>query len=552
MLILANISHFKLSKNMKKFTIIFVLAAMTFLTTGCGKQEEQTEETVVKKQVKIQEIAKQDEVSTSLVLSGTVVPKQYSSIRSLTPGTVEYLAPVGSEVSIGQPLFAIRDQGIENNYFNALQSLEQTNIITSQRITQSELAVNSAKASLDLARSQYDNAVAQTEQAMSTSQDSALVAYGSAYNSLKQSLVYLSEGNVNTHRYIYRDILTPEGQLSRDIILVFENSLDVFDTVSPTTTKDTLSLNLNTLHQSLLAEKELLDDTSVLLQNAVPSSSNLSAAQIAAEQAKISAYQTQINGHISAVIGAVSSLNNARISNRLAIDQAQAQMDLSEIQYNNAVIGLDNARESAQLELNVSQTQFDNVAYNYNNLSIAAPFSGTILSHYVNPGEQVSVGQQLIEVGNLSIIEITVDIDVDFAKALKLGDEIMINDQYKGLVSEIEPIGDLQSGKVSVTVQSSEAESNLVAGDTADVKFILNYEGIDTVVVPIKSVIIEASGNYVFVIGEDGKVVRKNVVLGQVFGDKVSVVSGLDMGDKLILLNGVFVSQGDEVEIIQE
>lgn len=524
---------------------------MVFLTTGCGKQEEQTEETVVKKQVKIQEIAKQDEVSTSLVLSGTVVPKQYSSIRSLTPGTVEYLAPVGSEVSVGQPLFSIRDQGIENNYFNALQSLEQTNIITSQRVTQAELAVNSAKASLDLARSQYDNAVAQTDQAMSTAQDSALVTYGSAYNTLKQSLVYLSEGNVNTHRYIYRDILTPEGQLSRDIILVFENSLDVFDTVSPTTTKDTLSVNLNTLHQSLLAQKELLDDTSVLLQNAVPSSNNLSAAEIAAEQAKISAYQTQINGHISAVIGAISSLNNSRISNRLAIDQAQAQMDLSEIQYNNAVIGLDNARESARLELSISQTQFDNVAYNYSNLSMAAPFSGTILSHYVNAGEQVSVGQQLIEIGNLSIIEITVDIDVDFARALKLGDEIMINEQYKGLISEIEPIGDLQSGKVSVTVQSSEAESNLVAGDTADVKFTLNYEGIDTVVVPIKSAIIEASGNYVFVIGEDGKVVRKNVVLGQIFGDKVSVVSGLDMGDQLILLNGVFVSQGDEVEIIE-
>lgn len=524
---------------------------MVFLTTGCGKQEEQTEETVVKKQVKIQEIAKQDEVSTSLVLSGAVVPKQYSSIRSLTPGTVEYLAPVGSDVFVGQPLFAIRDQGIENNYFNALQSLEQTNIVTSQRVTQAELAVNSAKASLDLARSQYDNAIAQTNQAMSTAQDSALVTYGSAYNSLKQSLVYLSEGNVNTHRYIYRNILTPEGQLSRDIILVFENSLDVFDTVSPTTTKDTLSFNLNTLQQSLLSQKELLDDTSVLLQNAVPSSNNLNAVEIAAEQAKISAYQTQINGHISAVIGAISSLNNSKISNRLAIDQAQAQMDLSEIQYNNAVIGLDNAREGARLELNVSQTQFDNVAYNYSNLSMAAPFSGTILSHYVNAGEQVSVGQQLIEIGNLSIIEITVDIDVDFARALKVGDEIMINEQYKGLVSEIEPIGDLQSGKVSVTVQSSEAESNLVAGDTADVKFTLNYEGIDTVVIPIKSAIIEASGNYVFVIGEDGKVVRKNVVLGQIFGDKVSVASGLDMGDQLILLNGVFVSQGDEVEIIE-
>ena len=119
-------------------------------------------------------------------------------------------------------------------------------------------------------------------------------------------------------------------------------------------------------------------------------------------------------------------------------------------------------------------------------------------------------------------------------------------------MTEVEPIGDLQSGKVSVTVQSSEAESNLVAGNTADVKFDLNYTEIDSIVVPIKSVTIEASGNYVFVLDSENKVVRKNVTLDQIFGDKVSVVSGLEEGDRLILLNGIFVSTGDEVEIIQE
>ena len=152
----------------------------------------------------------------------------------------------------------------------------------------------------------------------------------------------------------------------------------------------------------------------------------------------------------------------------------------------------------------------------------------------------------------MAIVEVKVDVDVDFSEAIKLGDEIMIENKYTGIVSEVEPIGDLNSGKVNVTIQSSEAKENLRAGDIAEVEIKLNYTEVDVIVVPIKSVTIEATGNYVFVIGENGKVARKNVTLDQVFGDKVSITSGLEENDQLILLNGVFVATGDEVEIITE
>jgi len=537
---------------MKKFTLILSLFALVLLASGCGQKTEETEEAVIKKQVKIQDISKQNEIDTSLVVSGTVVPKQYSLIRSLTPGTIEYLAPVGSDVYAGQPLFSIRDQGIESGYFNAMQSLQQTDIITAQRITQAELAVNSAKASLDLARSQYDNRLAQNDQSVSTNEDSALVAYSSAYNALSQALIALNEGNITNPRYLYREILTAEEQLRRDNSFAFNRAIEQFSRLNLSAKRDTLADDLYNIHQALLTGKDILDNTSVLLQNAIPSSSSMDATALASAKLSVSTYQTQINNYIASVISASSNISNVNISNRLSLDSAQAQLDLAEIQYNNSLIGLDNAKEGAQLEHNMAQTQFDNAAYAYSNLSIVAPFSGTILSHYVNAGEQVSMGQQLIEIGNLSIIEITVSIDVEFAKALKLGEEVMINDKYKGIISEVEPVGDLQSGKVSVTVQSSEAEADLVAGDVADVKFNLKYKDLDSIVVPIKSVTIEASGNYVFVVDADGKVARKSVSLGQIYNDKVSVISGLEIGDKLILLNGVFVSVGDEVEIIQD
>lgn len=527
------------------FLTLLILVAVTM--SGCGK-EESTEQTDIKKKVKIQDIAVQDEVSSKLTLSSTVVPQKYSLIRSLVQGTVEYLAPVGSDVYVGQPLFSIRDANIENNYYNTLQSYQQTEITNSQRIQQAELGLNSAKARLDLARVQYESVISQTKQASKTAEDSAVLAYESAYNTVYQILVNYNSANFDNPSYRFRGVVTTNESLKSDTTFLFNSLVNNFLDMSEKANRDNLSLSLEAMHTQLLKTKTLVDNTSIILQNTIANELYNSTA-IAADQSINSTYQNGINTHVNSIISNISNLANTKINNKLAVDQASSQLDLAEIEYNNTDIALSNAQDNASLQQIMSQTQLDAAAYNYNNLRLASPFSGTILSHRAKAGEQVSIGQELIEIGNLSIIEITVDVDVDFARAIRLGDEVIIEGQYKGLVTKIDPIGDLQSGKISVTVQSQEAGQSLVAGSTAEVEFSLLYQDIDTIVVPIKSVTIESSGNYVFVVGEDNKVARKNVNLGQIYGDKVSVLSGLEEGDKLILLNGVFVSIGDEVEI---
>jgi RND family efflux transporter MFP subunit len=541
-----------MNRKTKGTLLLSALVITALALSGCGNKAEEVNEPVIKKQVEVQYITKQSEVNSSLLVSGTVTPKQYSVVRSLTPGTIEYLAPVGSQIVVGQPLFSIRDEGIESGYFNARQSLDQTNIVTGQRIQQAELGLNSSKARYDLAQSQYDNTIAQTEQALRTAEDSAVVAYSSAYNTLRQVYLFLNKtSDLQEKEYIYQDLLTLQGQLKSATWLDFNNSLNHFnDDVVATVSVNNLDANIPDLQESLFLTKEVVDNTVVLLQGGVDSTL-FSGIRIETDKSSMINYQLQINQHVTGIIAAINSVNNTKITNQLSTDLAQNQLRLSEIEYNNAEISLQNAKDGAGLERSMSQTQFDGAAYSYNNLTLASPFSGTIMSHYASPGEQATIGQQMIELGDLSIVEMTVDVDVDFAAALTLNDDVMINEEYKGAVIEIEPVGDLNSGKISVTVQSSEAETTLVAGDIADIKFNLKYQDLDTIVIPIKSVTIEASGSYVFVIEEE-VVARKSVTLGQVFGDKVSVVSGLSENDQLILLNGVFVAIGDEVEIVNK
>jgi len=303
-------------------------------------------------------------------------------------------------------------------------------------------------------------------------------------------------------------------------------------------------MSLENMQTALSLVKNAVDNTVILLQHGLPIGVH------DADRAIVIGYQTAINQHVSGIITSINAINNTKIGNRLSLNNAQAQLDLAEIQYNNADVSLANAQEGAVLENNIAHTQLDGIAYNYNNLTLSAPFAGTILSHFSNPGEQVNIGQELIELGDLSIVEMVVDVDVAFAEAIKLNDKVMIDDQYEGFVTEVDPVGDLTSGKVSVAVQSEQAESALVAGSIADLNLNLNYQVDNLIVIPIKTATIEAADTYVFVV-EDGKVARKSVTLGQIFGDKVSVIGGLEEGDQLILRNGVFVATGDQVEIIE-
>lgn len=539
-----------MNKKVIKFVYFSFLLVAIMSVSACGRKDKEEDKVEIKKKVQVQNIVKQNEVTSNLLLSATVVPQEYSIIRSLSPGTVEFLAPVGSEISAGQALFSIRDSGIENNYFNTLQSFQQTQIVSSQGISQAELSLNSAKARLDLARIQYNNMLIQTEQALANTQDSAVANYNSAYNTLKQFYLFLNKDlDLRDKEYVYNDLLTPQIQLKSDLNLKFNNSLDYFNGIANTVTVDDVRENMPRLQQALALSKDVVDDTVILLQSAV-SSNMFPTVTIESDKGTMISYQATINTHLSGIIAAINSIVNTGSSNNLAINNAQSQLDLAEIEYKNSEIALQNSKDGANLQTSAMQSQLDQATYNYNNLTLSSPFSGTILSHFVAIGEQVAMGRELIEIGNLSLVEMTVDMDVEFAKALKLADEVKINNKYTGLITEIEPIGDLTSGKVSVTVQSQPGDEDLSAGSIAELEFILHYENVEAIVIPIKSATIESSGNYVYVV-VDGKISRKTVTLGQIFGDKVSVLSGLTEGDKLVILNGVFVSNDEAVEIIE-
>ncbi|MBU1164234.1 efflux RND transporter periplasmic adaptor subunit [Patescibacteria group bacterium] len=540
-----------MKKKRLKYSIILaiIIVVIGIIVISLKNGDEIAEEVKPKKQVQIQTIEKQNEVSSTLTASGTVIPKQYTVIRSLVQGTLEYITPVGTDVTTGESLFRIRDGSIENNYFNALQNLNQTNVAVADRISQAELGLNSAQARFELAQKNLETVKKQTDQASGSTKDAAIITYNTANNTLNQVYTYISVGNITNYDYLYYGISTSDSNLLNEAHLQYLVSAEKYLAFFGEIDEDNLVASLNELEPVLRETKTILDMTVLLLQNA-SGGQGLENRNLANDRVIVAGYQTQINQYITSIQSSKNALTNTDINNQLSIDTAENQLALAQIELDNANISLQNAQTSAELERNFAQGQFDNASYGYGNLTLNSPFSGTVLSQFIEPGQQVSMGQEIIELGNLSIVEIKIDVDSEFAKGLKLNDEVLIDGQIKGMITELEPTGNITSGKVGVTVQSENADEGLAAGDIADVTLSLNYQETGLIVIPINAATIEPTQTYVFV-EQDGKAVKKTVTLGKVFGNKVSVTDGLVEGDNLILRNGVFISENIEIEIIK-
>jgi multidrug efflux pump subunit AcrA (membrane-fusion protein) len=61
-------------------------------------------------------------------------------------------------------------------------------------------------------------------------------------------------------------------------------------------------------------------------------------------------------------------------------------------------------------------------------------------------------------------------------------------------------------------------------------------------------VLSDAQGNYVYLIGSDNKVVRRDVKVGDVDERGVTVVSGLSGTERVVASAGAFLNPGDRVK----
>ncbi len=208
------------------------------------------------------------------------------------------------------------------------------------------------------------------------------------------------------------------------------------------------------------------------------------------------------------------------------LDELYAEGVVSEDQYDETR----SQRNVLESELRLVETQLDKT-------TIRAPFSGVAGLRRVSPGAYLTPQTTITTLQDLDPIELDFTVPEAYVGVLGPGDRVRFRvrgaEEREATVRAVEPAVDRETRSITLRAEAANPDARLVPGTFADVEVAIR-EVPDALTVPALAVIPELGGRKVFVY-EDGRAVARSVTTGIRTEDRVEIVSGVEVGERVVV-----------------
>jgi membrane fusion protein, multidrug efflux system len=212
------------------------------------------------------------------------------------------------------------------------------------------------------------------------------------------------------------------------------------------------------------------------------------------------------------------------IGTQVQLLQAKNQVEALENQLKQAEIGVTTAREQ------LAQT------------SVYSDVNGVADLVNIKVGElfTAATASQQLRVVNTSRLTVTVDVPENYLSSVKRGTPVVIevSDANKTFNSTISRVGQqIDANSRAVTAEAKIPSDAALRPNQLAIMKIQDYAAKNTIVIPMTTIQNDMNGKYVFVMEEEkGKQIarKKPIEVGQIYGEKIEVKSGLKPGERLI------------------
>ena len=209
------------------------------------------------------------------------------------------------------------------------------------------------------------------------------------------------------------------------------------------------------------------------------------------------------------------------------------------------------ARDAAAARVNVAQAQLNAARARIGRLDVRAPTAGLILDRNVEVGQVVGPGAgALFRLALGGDMEMRARLSQQDMAGIQVGMPAMVtplgvNRQLSGRVWQVAPVIDPQSrqGEVRIAIPYGAdvrpggfAEARITAGATT------------APVLPQSAVLSDSRGNYVYVVNGKNEVERRDVRIGSVDDNGVTIAEGLSGQERVVLSAGPFLNPGQKVK----
>lgn len=242
---------------------------------------------------------------------------------------------------------------------------------------------------------------------------------------------------------------------------------------------------------------------------------------------------------------------------RADLNLAQSNLDRAEKLVDRGFISkadidrLTATRDSAAARLKVAQAQLNETRARNSRLNVVAPKAGFVLERSVEPGQTVTQGS-----GVLFLLAQNGEMELQ----AQLGESDLANISV-GTTTQVTPVGTdrVLTGQVwqispTIDPQSRQGiarialgyDSALRPGGFASARIQSGTS--EVAVLPESALQNDSKGSFVYIVGPDNKAQRRDVVIGEVSAAGLSVTSGLNGTEKVVLRAGGFLSPGESVQ----
>ncbi len=206
----------------------------------------------------------------------------------------------------------------------------------------------------------------------------------------------------------------------------------------------------------------------------------------------------------------------------------------------NALDAVASSAEVARANLRSAEAQAAISQRALNDAAIRAPFAGTVAKRMVNIGEKLSPDMAVMQVVDLTRMEMEAMVPVSEIPGVKIGQQISFvvdgfsDRQFTGKVERINPSADAGSRSIAVFVSIPNADQSLKGGMFASGKLAAQSRG-PVNAVPLVALREEGGQSFVFTI-EKEKIERKPVTAGARSVDLglVEIREGLANGTQVV------------------
>lgn len=237
-------------------------------------------------------------------------------------------------------------------------------------------------------------------------------------------------------------------------------------------------------------------------------------------------------------------------SNDDAKDTAKDNRDIAREQ-------LESARKSRAFQMSIEHNAVDSSELTaeinesiWAKTVLIAPYDGIITDRFMDEGAVVGFSAPVVRIVNSKGREVELWIAEESASDIAVGSEVVVHSrdiEVSGSVCRITPAITENTRKVGVVMCVDSEELPIGAFVSVEIFFGAREE----LAVPVESLVTDRHDTVVFTVS-DGVARRQVVEVGEVSGDRVSVLDGLNPGDYVVTSGQYSLFDGDNVKTYGE